>query len=117
MADRKERDDEESQRRGSRGSRPALQQKYPHRIASVRQQRPSSDRGDSPTARKSVRLGLSAMDEQIAYLQSLPSVRERCTKVYALAEQDKLDFWELDASKTADIVEFCCSLIKVRDLS
>lgn len=49
--------------------------------------------------------------EQISYLRSLPSIRERCHRVWALALQDKLDYWTVDLSKQATIVDFVCSLI------
>ena len=49
----------------------------------------------------------------VVYLQSLKSVRERCASVYRLAEQQRLDYWDLDLSKEAEIVDFTCSLIAV----
>lgn len=54
------------------------------------------------------------MADRIRYLQSLPSVRERCSQVFALAEANSLEFWLLEPSKESDIVDFCCTLIKVR---
>lgn len=53
------------------------------------------------------------MSSEVAYLQSLRSVRERCSKVFSLAEQDKLEYWDVDLSKESDIVEFTCGLIEV----
>lgn len=50
--------------------------------------------------------------DEVAYLRSLKSVRERCSAVFALAEQNKLDFWDVDLSKEEEVVEFCASLIK-----
>lgn len=50
--------------------------------------------------------------EQIAYLRSLPSIRERCSRVFKLALEDKLDYWSIDMSKQDDIVGFVCSLIE-----
>ncbi|GAA5902917.1 hypothetical protein JCM6882_009160 [Rhodosporidiobolus microsporus] len=54
---------------------------------------------------------MSSSADRIAYLRSLPSIRERCQKVFALAEQDKLDFWHLDLSQEDKIVDFVCELI------
>ena len=48
---------------------------------------------------------------EVQYLQSLNAVRERCTSVFALAEQNALEFWDVDLSAEAGIVDFCCSLI------
>jgi len=49
--------------------------------------------------------------DTIAYLRSLPSIRERCGRVFALAEADKLDYWTLDLAQQDKIVEFVCGLI------
>lgn len=48
---------------------------------------------------------------RIAYLRSLPSIRDRCGQVFALAESNQLDFWTLDLAKQPEIVDFVCSLI------
>lgn len=53
----------------------------------------------------------SSSSSQIAYLRSLSSIRERCSKVFALAETDSLDYWSLDLSKEQSIVDFVCELI------
>ncbi|GAA5894364.1 hypothetical protein JCM8208_006213 [Rhodotorula glutinis] len=49
--------------------------------------------------------------DTIAYLRSLPSIRERCGRVFALAEAGKLDYWTLDLAQQDKIVEFVCGLI------
>ena len=49
--------------------------------------------------------------DEVAYLRSLKSVRERCSAVFALAEQNKLDYWDVDLSRESEVVEFCASLI------
>ncbi|GAA5988026.1 hypothetical protein JCM11641_002135 [Rhodosporidiobolus odoratus] len=54
---------------------------------------------------------MSSSSDKISYLRSLPSIRERCFKVFALAEQDKLDYWHLDLSVEPKIVDFVCELI------
>lgn len=53
-----------------------------------------------------------AAQERIAYLRSLPSIRERCHRVFDLALKDELDYWMVDMSKQDDIVSFVCSLIE-----
>ncbi|BGP15099.1 hypothetical protein JCM10213_006568 [Rhodosporidiobolus nylandii] len=54
---------------------------------------------------------MSSSADKIAYLRSLPSIRHRCSKVFALAEQGKLDYWTLDLSQEDKIVDFVCELI------
>mgnify|MGYP003873638071 CR=1 FL=1 len=49
--------------------------------------------------------------DTIAYLRSLPSIRERCGRVFALAEAGKLDYWTVDLAQQDKIVEFVCGLI------
>lgn len=53
----------------------------------------------------------SSSQEQIAYLRSLPSIRDRCSQVFALAEEDKLEYWSVDLAQEASIVDFVCELI------
>lgn len=54
----------------------------------------------------------SSSSERINHLRSLPSIRESCSKVFALAEKGKLDYWDLDLSRETAIVEFVCTLIQ-----
>ncbi|BGP47285.1 hypothetical protein JCM10450v2_003137 [Rhodotorula kratochvilovae] len=49
--------------------------------------------------------------DTIAYLCSLPSIRERCGRVFALAEAGKLDYWTVNLAQEDKIVEFVCGLI------
>jgi hypothetical protein len=49
------------------------------------------------------------------YLRTLPSIRERCSKVFALGQQGKLEYFTYHEEKEKDIVEYCSSIIKVRD--
>ncbi|GAA6009992.1 hypothetical protein JCM11491_005819 [Sporobolomyces phaffii] len=53
----------------------------------------------------------STQDGRIAYLRSLGSIRERCRRVFALAEQDALDYWTVDLARERAIVDFVCELI------
>ncbi|BGP23953.1 hypothetical protein Rt10032_c05g2338 [Rhodotorula toruloides] len=46
-----------------------------------------------------------------SYLRSLPSIRERCSRVFTLAQEGKLDYWSLDLSREAEIIDFVCGLI------
>jgi hypothetical protein len=49
--------------------------------------------------------------DKISYLRSLPSIRERCQRVFSLAEESKLEYWTLDLSQEPKIVDFVCELI------
>ncbi|GAA5892711.1 URC4/urg3 family protein [Sporobolomyces salmoneus] len=49
--------------------------------------------------------------EQISYPRSLPSIRERCQRVFSLAEQSQLEYWTLDLSQESRIIDFVCDLI------
>lgn len=51
------------------------------------------------------------MSSKIDYLRSLPSIRARCSRVFELAEAGRLDYWDLDLTKEASIVDFVCELI------
>lgn len=52
-------------------------------------------------------------DERIAYLQSLPSIRERCSRVHALAQKGQLQYFDYHADKEAEVISFCAEIIKV----
>ncbi|KAF9197393.1 hypothetical protein BGZ49_002192, partial [Haplosporangium sp. Z 27] len=50
--------------------------------------------------------------ETIAYLRSLPAVRERAELVYAKAQNNQLKHFDVDFSKLDDVAKFVVSLIK-----
>ncbi|GAA5994293.1 URC4/urg3 family protein [Rhodotorula paludigena] len=54
---------------------------------------------------------MSTHADKIAYFRSLPSIRERCQRVFALAQQNQLEYWTLDLSQESTIVDFVCGLI------
>ena len=54
-----------------------------------------------------------AMSDEVRYLQSLKSVRDRCSQVFALAEKNELEYWDVDLTKEKTIVDFTCDLITV----
>ena len=43
--------------------------------------------------------GPTSLQEQAAYLQTLPAIRERCAHVVDLAQDRKLKYWEYHAEK------------------
>jgi hypothetical protein len=49
-----------------------------------------------------------------AYLRTLPAIRERCGRVFELAQQDKLEYFEYHPAKEADVAAFCTKIIQVR---
>jgi hypothetical protein len=51
-----------------------------------------------------------------SYLRTLPSIRERCSKVYELAQHDKLTFFSLHEDKLQEVVEYCGKIITVSQL-
>lgn len=54
---------------------------------------------------------MSSPNSRITYLRSLPSIRTECAKVFALAQANQLEYWDLDLSVEPTIVSFVCSLI------
>lgn len=50
--------------------------------------------------------------ETVAYLRSLPAVRERAELVYAKAQDRQLKHFDVDFSKLGDVAKFVVSLIK-----
>ncbi|KAJ7216303.1 hypothetical protein GGX14DRAFT_441079 [Mycena pura] len=47
-----------------------------------------------------------------AYLRTLPSIRERCTRVFDLAKQGKLQYFNYHPDKEPDLTAFCVDIIK-----
>lgn len=51
--------------------------------------------------------------QKIAYLRTLPSIRERCSRVHALAQLGKLEYFDYFPDKEADVVDFCAEIMQV----
>ncbi|KAJ3563947.1 hypothetical protein NP233_g8612 [Leucocoprinus birnbaumii] len=49
-----------------------------------------------------------------AYLRTLPAIRERCARVYELATQGKLQFFDYHPEKEAEVAAFCLNIIKIQ---
>ncbi|KAF9445426.1 DUF1688-domain-containing protein [Macrolepiota fuliginosa MF-IS2] len=47
-----------------------------------------------------------------AYLRTLPAIRERCSRVYDLATQGKLQYFDYHPAKEVDAADFCLGIIK-----
>ena len=56
-----------------------------------------------------------AIPEQVkaVYLRTLPSIRERCERVHALAREGKLEYFEYHPEKEEDVASFCIGIMKV----
>ncbi|KAJ7692908.1 hypothetical protein B0H17DRAFT_512940 [Mycena rosella] len=46
------------------------------------------------------------------YLRTLPSIRERCTRVFDLAKEGKLQYFDYHPEKEDDVTAFCVDIIK-----
>lgn len=49
----------------------------------------------------------------VTYLRSLPAIRDRCSRVYELAKQGKLEYFDYHPEKEKEVVEFCTEIIQV----
>jgi hypothetical protein len=54
---------------------------------------------------------------KVQALRELPSVRERCGKVYKLAQEGKVDHFKLDEGRYDAIIEVCAKAINVGQVS
>ena len=52
--------------------------------------------------------------DPVIYLRSLPAIRERCNRVFGLAQEGKLEYFDWVPEKEQDVVEFCKNIIQVR---
>ncbi|KAJ1300915.1 hypothetical protein OPQ81_003340 [Rhizoctonia solani] len=55
---------------------------------------------------------ISSVESTIAYLRTLPSIRERCSRVHDLAKEGKLEYFDYHPEKEKDVVEFCAKIIE-----
>jgi len=47
------------------------------------------------------------------YLRTLPSIRERCSRVHELAQRGGLEYFEYNADNEKDVTEYCLKIIQV----
>lgn len=70
----------------------------------------------SPLAHISPQLtSLPAMSSR-DHLRTLPAIRERCSRVFSLGQQGKLEYFTYHADKEPGVIDYCTSIIKVRRL-
>ncbi|KAG9082062.1 hypothetical protein FRC06_005261, partial [Ceratobasidium sp. 370] len=53
----------------------------------------------------------SSVQNTVAYLRTLPSIRERCSRVHALAQEGKLEYFDYHPEKEGEVVKFCAGII------
>ncbi|EEB98183.1 hypothetical protein MPER_02354, partial [Moniliophthora perniciosa FA553] len=51
------------------------------------------------------------LEQKAAYLRTLPAIRERCSKVFALAKEGKLEYFDYHPEKESEVAEFCAGII------
>ncbi|CAE6433279.1 unnamed protein product [Rhizoctonia solani] len=53
-----------------------------------------------------------SVESTVAYLRTLPSIRERCSRVHDLAKEGKLEYFDYHPDKEKDVIEFCAKIIE-----
>ena len=68
-----------------------------------------------PISSAVMNISLDLSPEQTAtYLQTLPAIRERCSRVYDQALLGKLGYFDYSSDKETNVVDFCIDIMKVR---
>ncbi|KAF5379000.1 hypothetical protein D9757_009101 [Collybiopsis confluens] len=53
-----------------------------------------------------------SLESKASYLRTLPSIRERCSRVFELAKQGTLEYFDYHPDKEIDVTDFCLGIIK-----
>jgi len=56
--------------------------------------------------------GIIPLEQKADYLRTLPAIRERCGRVYELAREGKLEYFDYHQEKEADVASFCIDIMK-----
>ncbi|GLE04731.1 hypothetical protein PINS_up013710 [Pythium insidiosum] len=72
----------------------------------------TSTSGGATSPQKKQKTEHGGDDALVEFLRSLPSVRETCRRVYALARDDALPHFSVDEDKIADVAEFVIQIIR-----
>ncbi|RDB28169.1 Uracil catabolism protein 4 [Hypsizygus marmoreus] len=56
--------------------------------------------------------GVISLEEKAAYLRTLPAIRERCGRVFELAKEGKLQYFDYHPEKEEDVAKFCIEIMK-----
>ncbi|THU98479.1 DUF1688-domain-containing protein [Dendrothele bispora CBS 962.96] len=51
------------------------------------------------------------LEQKAAYLRTLPAIRERCGRVFELAKEGKLQYFDYHPEKEGDVTEFCLGIM------
>jgi len=62
-------------------------------------------------------LAPASLQQQAAYLQTLPAIRERCAHVFNLAQDGKLEYWDYHAEKEIEVLDYCANIVQVGKMS
>jgi len=54
-----------------------------------------------------------SLQVKIAYLRTLPAIRERCSRVYDLAKEQKLQYFEYHPDQETHVAAYCIKLMEV----
>ncbi len=55
------------------------------------------------------------IEQIIAYLRTLPAIRERCSQVFTLAQQGRLEYFDYHPELEDAVIKFCSTIIQVRN--
>jgi hypothetical protein len=60
-------------------------------------------------------MNLVTAETKVIYLRSLPSVRDRCSKVFEVAKSGNLEFFDYHPEQEETVAKYCVEIIQVRD--
>ncbi|KAJ3784698.1 hypothetical protein GGU10DRAFT_21352 [Lentinula aff. detonsa] len=53
-----------------------------------------------------------SLKDKASYLRTLPAIRERCGRVFELAQAGKLEYFDYHADKEEEVTDFCLNIIQ-----
>ncbi|KAL0071171.1 hypothetical protein AAF712_001731 [Marasmius tenuissimus] len=56
-------------------------------------------------------LTTESLEHKARYLRTLPAIRDRCSQVFELAKQGKLEYFDYHPEKEADAAKFCSGIV------
>ena len=54
-------------------------------------------------------------EQTIEYLRTLPAIRERCSRVFNLAQQGQLEYFDYHPEREQAVIDFCSNIVQVRN--
>ncbi|KDN46485.1 DUF1688-domain-containing protein [Tilletiaria anomala UBC 951] len=55
---------------------------------------------------------MTSVSDRVIHLRSLTSIRERCAPVFKLAQEGKTEYFDYEASKEKDVIDYCASIME-----